>query len=261
MIESSRRPNLGKANPLLVKSVVGKIRPTVYDLPSEGHVFGKPIIRNPVENAETVLQNWNVIPSSKQTVPPLDYITMNCNTANQKIITPKEIRKYRKEYPVRLKEGLGENSLYKTHKPDANNIEVIGGFTRSRAPLPSDTNPMFAYGKPTRPSTPVARLMTDQYQREWASHVSESDSSKKKIQHEKEVKKKNSKLSVPHQKSAPKHKSIFEKNPSDLFKMSKFRKVPATVVCRREEPANKEKPSENFIRLNIKAAQGKLIEL
>ncbi|KAJ2997586.1 hypothetical protein HDV02_005398 [Globomyces sp. JEL0801] len=244
MIESSRRPNLGKANPLLVKSVVGKIRPTVYDLPSEGHVFGKPIIRNPVENAET---------------------------ANQKIITPKEIRKYRKEYPVRLKEGLGENSLYKTHKPDANNIEVIGGFTRSRAPLPSDTNPMFAYGKPTRyndiliylfrPSTPVARLMTDQYQREWASHVSESDSSKKKIQHEKEVKKKNSKLSVPHQKSAPKHKSIFEKNPSDLFKMSKFRKVPATVVCRREEPANKEKPSENFIRLNIKAAQGKLIEL
>lgn len=66
---------------------------------------------------------------------------MNRNSAKQGIISPKEIRKYRKGYPVRLKEW--DHSMYK-------NNQEVGGFTRARAPLPSDANPNFTYGKPTR---------------------------------------------------------------------------------------------------------------
>jgi hypothetical protein len=38
-------------NPLLVKGDVGKIRPTVYDLPGDDHVYGKAVIRDPLECA------------------------------------------------------------------------------------------------------------------------------------------------------------------------------------------------------------------
>jgi hypothetical protein len=40
-------------NPLLVKGDVGKIRPTVYDLPVDDHIYGKAVIRDPLENAAT----------------------------------------------------------------------------------------------------------------------------------------------------------------------------------------------------------------
>jgi hypothetical protein len=36
-------------NPLLVKSTVGKARPSVYNLPPDDHVYGMPIYRNPTE--------------------------------------------------------------------------------------------------------------------------------------------------------------------------------------------------------------------
>ena len=40
-------------NPLLVKGDVGKIRPTVYDLPGDDHIYGKAVIRDPLECAAT----------------------------------------------------------------------------------------------------------------------------------------------------------------------------------------------------------------
>jgi hypothetical protein len=48
-IKSSRAAK--EHNPLLVKGAVGKNKPTVYDLPSEDHIYGKPVIRDPLENA------------------------------------------------------------------------------------------------------------------------------------------------------------------------------------------------------------------
>ena len=38
-------------NPLLVRSSVGQTKPTCYDLPGGDHIYGKPIDRNPSENA------------------------------------------------------------------------------------------------------------------------------------------------------------------------------------------------------------------
>ncbi|KAJ3368320.1 hypothetical protein HDU91_000676 [Kappamyces sp. JEL0680] len=146
-------------NPLLVKGAVGKIRPTVYDLPGEDHIYGKAVVRDPLENAATVIHHWNIKATSKETVPALDYITMNRNSARLGLNSPKEIRKFRKDHPVRRKEG--DQSMYKAEGVGN------GAFTRSKAPLPSDKNSLFTYGKPNRPSTPVALLMTDRFQQEW----------------------------------------------------------------------------------------------
>ena len=89
-----------------------------------------------------VIHHWNVKATSKETIPALDYITMNRNSAKIGITTPKEIRKFRKEHPVRRKEG--DQSMYKAEGVGN------GAFTRAKAPLPSDKNAQFTYGKPTR---------------------------------------------------------------------------------------------------------------
>ncbi|KAJ3258359.1 hypothetical protein HK103_003647 [Boothiomyces macroporosus] len=258
-VKNSKNP---KGNPLLVKGVVGKTRPTVFDLPDESHVYGKPVIRNPSESAvpgkarsNVVLQHWNVKAMSKQTVPALDYITMNRNTASKGIITPKEIRKYRKDNPVRLKEG--EHSMYRSDV-DPNGINCV--YTRAKAKLPSDSNPQFTYGKPTRPSTPVAKLMTDHYQKEWGKTVEEENKLKEQAAKERKNKKKSSKHHATHHKVAPKQKFVWEKDPKELFKMTKFRKIPATVVSHREEKHESPTPIPNFVELNIKTANGKQFE-
>ncbi len=89
-----------------------------------------------------VIHHWNVKATSKETIPALDYITMNRNSAKIGATTPKDIRKFRKEHPVRRKEG--DQSMYKAEGVGN------GAFTRAKAPLPSDKNVQFTYGKPTR---------------------------------------------------------------------------------------------------------------
>ncbi|KAJ3273762.1 Tetratricopeptide repeat protein 36 [Terramyces sp. JEL0728] len=182
---------------------------------------------------------------SKQTVPALDYITMNRNTARKGIITPKEIRKYRKENPARVKEG--EHSMYRSDA-DPNGINCV--YTRAKAKLPSDSNPQFTYGKPTR-------LMTDHYQRQWAETVAEENKIKEQAAKERHMKKKSAKQHARHFVAVPKHKFISEKDTKELFKMTKFKKIPATVVSHRE--AKHEHPAAlmNFVELNIKTADGK----
>ncbi|KAI8923514.1 hypothetical protein BC831DRAFT_552102 [Entophlyctis helioformis] len=214
-------------NPLLVKHAVGKTRPTVYDLPGKDHVYGKRVERNPLENAATVVQHWNVRATSKHAVPALDYITMNRNSAKHGIISPTQIRNYRETHPVRVK--IGDHALFGS-KPTG----MEGGLQRTRGPLPSDTNTNFAYGKPTRPSTPVARLMTDKFQREWIDQHEHRAHEKTRHEDDKTAKKLPSRI-APLQHSPPKPKSALDKDPKTLFKMSKFLKVPPKVVSHRPD--------------------------
>lgn len=96
------------------------------------------IMLQQVTKIDPVLQSWTVKATSKEIVPALDYITMNRNTVKQRIITPKAIRKFRDEHPVRLKEldhGFKKN---------------INGLKARKPPLPSDADPNFTYGMPTR---------------------------------------------------------------------------------------------------------------
>ncbi|KAJ3209010.1 hypothetical protein HDU67_006425 [Dinochytrium kinnereticum] len=222
-------------NPLLVRDSVGKTRPSVFDLPGSEHVYGKKVERNPEETAAQVLQHWNVKATSKHAIPALDYITMNRNTAKQGINSPKDIREYRKSHPVRMK--VGDNEVY-AKLNTATNGETSAELRRQRliGPLPSDYDKGFAYGKPTRPSTPVARLMTDAYQREWIEDQEKREKERETSERER-AKRKQNKTITPAKVALPKKVLLIDKDPKDLFKLSKFQKAqPKISSLRKNEP-------------------------
>ena len=68
---------------------------------------------------------------------------MNRNSAKIGIVTPKGTREYRNKHPVRVK--VGEHALYAGR---VGTLEL--GLERRRGPLPSDKNPNYTYGNPTR---------------------------------------------------------------------------------------------------------------
>ncbi|KNC98380.1 uncharacterized protein SPPG_06087 [Spizellomyces punctatus DAOM BR117] len=221
-------------NVLLVKDYVGKTRPSVYSLPGLNHVYGKRVERDPNESTATVLQHWHVRALSKDSAPALDYIAMNRNSAKQGIINPKAIRTYRKLHPVHV--GTEEHHL--------GGLKTMNGGNAlyRKAPLPSDHDQWFTYGKPTRPSTPVAALMTDKYQREW---LEQQEANEKTSLPKVKAKKKKQVNSVQQrsQKAAPLTTlSIAERDPWSLWKMSRFQKVPADINSWR----SKDDPAMNF---------------
>ncbi|KAJ3055665.1 hypothetical protein HK097_009783 [Rhizophlyctis rosea] len=226
------------SNTLLVKDLVGKTRPSVFDLPELNHVYGKTIERDPNETAATVLQHWHVRAMSKDIVPALDYVTMNRNTARKGILQPKEIRAYRKAHPVRIKVGdHDEAGALGTGRV----IGGPGGVLKRKAPLPSDGNLGFTYGKPTRPSTPVADLMTDKYQREWMEEQQREESERAAREKEKKRGKKGLQPDIASKsKSTRKMQTVSSPldnpltDPSTLFKLSKFKKVGPTISSYRE---------------------------
>lgn len=210
-------------NPLLVKHTVGETRHSVYDLPGKDHVYGKKVERNPEECAAQVLQNWNVKAKSKHAVPALDYISMNRNTAKQGITDPTEIRKFRKSHPIRLK--IGDVELDNNARSTSEGVEFTSIEIRKQrlvGQLPHDKDPNFIYGKPTRPSTPVARLMTDEYQQNWITEQEKRIAREQQQEKEKTKKKQTKSVSPAKVALQPKKRSIVDKDPKSLFKMSKF---------------------------------------
>ena len=92
-----------------------------------------------------VLQHWNIKATLKHAAPALDYITMNKNAARQGIISPKLIRGYREQHPVRVRVG-DHFGIVKSHSLPGSSNDT----KKAKGSLPSDLNPHFTYGKPTR---------------------------------------------------------------------------------------------------------------
>jgi len=59
---------------------------------------------------------------------------------------------------------------------------------RRKLHLPSDDNPNYTYGLETKQSTPIAKLISNHYQREWENMVIESIYEKKKKEYEEKMK-------------------------------------------------------------------------
>ncbi|KAJ3187630.1 hypothetical protein HK101_009286 [Irineochytrium annulatum] len=238
------------ANPLLVRDEVGKARPSVFDLPGQHHIYGKLIERDPEETTAQVLQHWNVRASTQKTVAALDYVTMNRQTVRQKIISPKEVREYHQSHAVRVKpesSGLSSRGLA---SGSVDGIGKEGGMREGGGrvgggPLPSDGNKDFTYGKPTRPSTPVKKLMSDVYQREWIEEqelkAKEQEDLDKIIMHiyspvtQEKTRRKHNKIVAPKPRYVPKKVTLPEKDTKTLFKLSKFQEVPPKISCWRED--------------------------
>jgi hypothetical protein len=125
-------------NCLLVKGVVGKAKQSTYDLPPEEHIYGKLIYRNPLENTSIILHHCKAITAETKKAIDYDYLKMNIKAAKLGIVDNGQVRKYRTEHPIYQKEKI---------------------VTKAKPKLPSDSNPNYCYGKPTRYNHPkLARL-------------------------------------------------------------------------------------------------------
>ncbi|KAI9104738.1 hypothetical protein DFS34DRAFT_690984 [Phlyctochytrium arcticum] len=223
-------------NVLLVKDHVGKTRPSVYSLPGLNHVYGKKVPRDPNECAATVLQHWHVRALSKDSTPALDYVAMNLNSAKHGLIDPKDIREYRKRHPVRIHVAHDDQNAQGTRSSDG------GSVLYRKSALPSDRDNWFTYGKPTRPSTPVASLMTDKYQREWLEEQEKLENERAQASMKVKVKKRHHKAVQPRPQPGLLSNPIAERDPWTLWKMSKFDKVGPHLNTWRES----EDPAMNF---------------
>ncbi|KAJ3009593.1 hypothetical protein HKX48_007861, partial [Thoreauomyces humboldtii] len=176
------------------------------------------------------LQHWHVhsLPKHAGSTPKtLDYIAMNRGAAKEGILNSRELRRYRQLNPISV--------TVTTHDPQSN-LENGNGRSASyrKAPIPSDNDPRFTYGKPTRPSTPVGDLMTDKYQREWslqqekrlaeASRSPQTGIRKAAAHHAASTL---AAAAAAANKSTQKKKTlnIAERDPKTLWKMSKFQKI------------------------------------
>ncbi|KAI8592695.1 hypothetical protein BDZ88DRAFT_407329 [Geranomyces variabilis] len=217
-------------NVLLVHSSVGKTRPSVYSLPGMNHIYGKRVERDGSGCAE-VLQHWHVHtnPRDSSNAPRmLNYVAMNRGAAKDGIVSPRDLRAYRKLHPIRINVSMSGRGGSSDNDEGSGGVKTVhGGALYRKAPIPSDGDPRFTYGKPTRPSTPVADLMTDRYQREWLvqqeRRLAEANRAPKN-----KPKNPPTKSSPTNQsRSSPKILSIAERDPRTLWKLSKFTHVPA----------------------------------
>ncbi|KAJ3162767.1 hypothetical protein HDU86_003741 [Geranomyces michiganensis] len=239
-------------NVLLVHSSVGKTRPSVYSLPGMNHIYGKRVERDGSGCAD-VLQHWHVHtnPRDSSNAPRmLNYVAMNRGAAKDGIVSPRDLRAYRKLNPIRINvstSGRGGSDDGGSGGGGSGVKTVHGGALYRKAPIPSDGDPRFTYGKPTRPSTPVADLMTDRYQREWLvqqekrlAEANRAPKNKAENKFAKNPPKSSTTATAP--RTSPKILSIAERDPHTLWKLSKFTNVPAHLDTWR----SKSDPALNF---------------
>ncbi|TPX35591.1 hypothetical protein SmJEL517_g02104 [Synchytrium microbalum] len=211
-------------NPLLVPHEVGKTKRSVYNLPNSDFTYGKTYERDPNDTAACSLQ-WHgkAVKHRNALDAPLDYVVMNRNAARKGLLTPGQVKAYRAENPVRVKLTEPQDAAALRHPK-----------------LPSDKNPSHTYGQLVRPSTPVARLMTDKYQREWIATMKAKEEEEMRVEKEK-LRKKNSHSIIPKktpqkpQQKVAKLGILPNDHPMTLYKMPRFRDVPAKIVSHRDE--------------------------
>ncbi|KXS20035.1 hypothetical protein M427DRAFT_28385 [Gonapodya prolifera JEL478] len=223
-------------NVLLLKSPVGAARPSTYKLPSQenpSHVYGIRVEKPVDENAATVLRHWEVNKQSKAHVHGFDYVSMNRASAKAGLTTAKDVRDFQKEHPIRLKArssssggagsacgGGAESESFYHNSPLA---AQPGVQKKSRTPLPSDVHPNHTYGKPVRPSTPVAQLMIDR-----TTTDAREGERKKQEQREREKREKAKQKKITAAGLVAARKPAVQKSeidPKNLWRISRFTKA------------------------------------
>ncbi|EER15608.1 conserved hypothetical protein, partial [Perkinsus marinus ATCC 50983] len=134
-------------NPLLMRDEVGHAKPTYYDLPSGGFVYGKSQGADP-EGAKEVTTKWKShTPKPVAQVNVLDFRYLNKSALDDgKCRTATEQKVYRQQHPKFIVHKSAQQRLQEEE-------------ARREHPLPAD----FVYGKKTRPSTPISYVISNQF--------------------------------------------------------------------------------------------------
>jgi len=138
-------------NACIVRDDVGRAKTTCYDLPSEGFAYGRP--EHPdAEGAREVTMHWaSHVPRPRPNDGAQDFRKINKLASRDGVTNAKQLADFRRGADVALKRPIPTGPLPKV--------------------IPSDVIPAFAYGKKSRPSTPISHVVSYQYCAEYEDAV------------------------------------------------------------------------------------------
>mmetsp|Transcript_15120 Transcript_15120/g.31659 ORF Transcript_15120/g.31659 Transcript_15120/m.31659 type:complete len:232 (-) Transcript_15120:66-761(-) len=135
-------------NVILLKDDVGRAKKSVYDLPHEGHAYGRSEIPD-LEGAREVTMHWAAhVPHPKPESGIQDFKRLNKEAAKSQVKNARELVEFRK---------AGADFKLTPPGPTGCLPKVI----------PSDVIPSFAYGRKSRPSTPIGSVVGGGYAAEF----------------------------------------------------------------------------------------------
>lgn len=193
-------------NVILVRDDVGRARPTCYDLPHEAHAFGRAEPAD-LEGAREVTMHWaSHVPRPKADGNVQDFKKLNRMAAKSNISNATDLKYFKQGHDVKL---IPKASI-------SNQPKVI----------PSDVIPSFAYGRKSRPSTPISAVVGYQYAAEYEEALANSyngyamsaDPAKRKVRLTN-----SSKALMAH--SRHRRAAADRTEQPELFKLTKFKKV------------------------------------
>eukprot|EP00741_Cyanophora_paradoxa_P025207 tig00000350_g24332.t1 len=199
-------------NMLLVRPELGRTRQTTYDLPEDpGFTFGKKLPGDP-EGAGALVSQWVEHKPNPDALPGRDFKALNYASIRKGYVTAKQQQEFRLTHDARLKTGKNTSA--------------------TPSSLPSNHDPIHTYGKPGRPSTPLEKLIKNEFAAEFnaAAEASASAASVSK-----------QKIPVMHTRASLGHMIHTEQqnqipDASTLWKMGRFQDVPAKTKSRRDGP-------------------------
>ncbi|XP_048469634.1 cilia- and flagella-associated protein 77 isoform X2 [Rhincodon typus] len=144
------------ANPLIIKSELGKGKRSGNPLPGPTHVYGT-IERVYDGGVPAAIGHWHTIkPRKQETLHKLrrDFAALNKAAIKAGLVTPREIYQFRA-----------------TH-----NVGILGKEVEKKEGM----LPEITFGMPVRPSTPMFDLLENKFQKEWLDEQKGRDQIKQK---------------------------------------------------------------------------------
>lgn len=203
-----------KVNPLLVRSVVGKVRASTYDLPGNDFIYGRAEPEGE-EGTREVVGSWLEHRKNPDKVPGRDFVKMNKVAARQGCVTSKHIAAYRKNNDIRLGTSPQKDRTARQKKALAS------------SKIPAD----MIFGAPGRPSTPINGLLSNSYQRNWIEAQRDAEAKRREKAHTARTATRASakQRSNFHTKASLGHRKKNEPAPKKPFKMKQFANVPSRI--------------------------------
>jgi hypothetical protein len=201
---------LRSKNTILVSDDVGKAKPTCFDLPHEAHAYGRAEPAD-LEGAREVTMHWAAhVPRPKPGENVQDFRKLNRMAAKANVPNAVELAKFKKVRDVRLMPP-----------------QALGAQPKV---IPSDVIPSFAYGRKSRPSTPINAVVGYQYEAEYAEALHNTyDNYEAAAGSGKHLVRLTKASRALIQTSKTKRDSFEPQPPKEQFKLSKFKKVPSRL--------------------------------
>eukprot|EP00930_Biecheleria_cincta_P055232 TRINITY_DN41576_c0_g1_i1.p1 TRINITY_DN41576_c0_g1~~TRINITY_DN41576_c0_g1_i1.p1 ORF type:complete len:497 (+),score=77.32 TRINITY_DN41576_c0_g1_i1:43-1533(+) len=213
---SGRSPHLAhrqrSENCIIKKDDVGRAKPSCRDLPPEDFAYGSAEPWSAMGEGVRDALSWSTHVPSPPPRPGTDYQRINKTAVTHHAVTPKELTQFR-----------ATHGDFPRSTPDRSRMRP--------SLIPSDVIPDFSYGKPGRPSTPVADVIAHQF----GNESEEALEDRYRIYQEQRsllaspLKFKTTKAERLRRKCREAKEMTPPDDPTTLWQMGKFKKVPAKL--------------------------------